>query len=613
LAQAILARETVHFATCVFFQCFLLVFPKMGSGASASVEQDLKDASDADIVRKLQELGPDELAKIKAAVGDTTKKSAVKLGVIRLDYDYPAAPGDIDHPGSYSYDVFYRVVPGLTFGMCQAGVLTADVEKEFIEAVKHFEAIGVSGITGDCGFMMWFQKLARQHTSTPVFMSSLAHLPAIVAACADNEQIAVMTANGKTLEPMRELVKEECHIDTEDKRLIVVGCEDVPGFEAVALGEKVPVADVMPGMVAKAKKSLEENPQICGFLLECTELPPYSDAIRAATGLPVFDSITCADFYMRTRMDNPLVGLDDWQKDWDGIQEKYKFGQNLTAEDKAKVVNQGAFKAAEATKAASKSGSVGELTVDADYEQASVATLGVLRLDIDYKPHEGDVAHPQSFGYPVYYRKVKGLTYDVCKTGILDEALEKELNEAIKYLSDKGVAGLTCDCGLSMLFSNQARKATKTPVFLSPLAQLPAISSAFSKGEQILIVTGLTAELEPLKPVIRDELNLDPHDARFVILACDELPGFKEYIFSQDKPGKDQVKAGLVSLIRAKRKEHPLIRAVLLEYTALSVFSDGVRCETGLPVFDVFSVCDLFMNGRMDNPLFGLNGWQKSS
>ena len=37
------------------------------------------------------------------------------LGVIRLDYDYPPAPGDIDCPESYNYDVHYKVVPGLTF------------------------------------------------------------------------------------------------------------------------------------------------------------------------------------------------------------------------------------------------------------------------------------------------------------------------------------------------------------------------------------------------------------------------------------------------------------------------------------------------------------------
>jgi len=88
---------------------------------------------------------------------NSVKASHVTLGVIRLDYDYPAAPGDIDHPGSYDYDVFYKVVPGLTFGMCQKGELTEEVKKEFIAAVKYLaEEKKVSGITGDCGFMMWF-------------------------------------------------------------------------------------------------------------------------------------------------------------------------------------------------------------------------------------------------------------------------------------------------------------------------------------------------------------------------------------------------------------------------------------------------------------------------
>ena len=48
-----------------------------------------------------------------------------------------------------------------------------------------------------------------------------------------------MTANGHTLEPMRELIRDECGVDTQERRYWVVGCEDVDGFEAVALGEKV--------------------------------------------------------------------------------------------------------------------------------------------------------------------------------------------------------------------------------------------------------------------------------------------------------------------------------------------------------------------------------------
>lgn len=41
------------------------------------------------------------------------------MGILRLDYNYPPALGDIDHPGSFGYDVVYRAVPGYTFDVCQ--------------------------------------------------------------------------------------------------------------------------------------------------------------------------------------------------------------------------------------------------------------------------------------------------------------------------------------------------------------------------------------------------------------------------------------------------------------------------------------------------------------
>merc|ERR1719359_435897 len=99
--------------------------------------------------------------------------------------------------------------------------------------------------------MMYFQDLARTHTRKPVFMSSLAQLPAVTCAYGKRELIAIPTANGKSLKPMRNLIKDECGVDPEDRRYVFVGFEDVPGFEAVALGEKVDVAKVTPGVVAK--------------------------------------------------------------------------------------------------------------------------------------------------------------------------------------------------------------------------------------------------------------------------------------------------------------------------------------------------------------------------
>lgn len=539
-------------------------------------------------------------------------QDAPTLGVIRLDYDYPAAPGDIDSPESYMYDVLYRVVPGLTFQICQDNAMTPEIKSEFIEAVKYLEDKGVSGITGDCGFMMWFQELARQHTKKPVFMSSLAHLPAVTAATHDQELIAVLTANGKTLEPMRDLIKRECNIDTEDKRLVIVGCEDCPGFEAVALGEKVDVPSVLPGIVKKTQEVIKHNPMIRAILLECTELPPYADALRAATGLPVFDAITNCDYFIRARMDNPLVGKNDWQQEWDCEQEEYHFGQNLDAGDRAKIVNKAALNAVKATANASSGGDLGKLTVHSpDYLKADVASLGVLRLDIEYTPHPGDVAYPQSFAYPVYYRVVKGLSYDMCKEK-LSPAMEEELEAAIKFLDDLGVSGITCDCNLGLLFQEKAAQLTKRMVFMSPLAQLPAVSAAFGKTEQILLVTGWENEFEPCLDVIESMCKINPRETRFVVAGCQDIKEFKDYVMKPSKPGKAELTQGLLAVIRKKREENPKIRAIVVECTALSVFADDVRADSGLPVFDIMTMCDLFMNGRMDNPLFGLNGWQKN-
>jgi len=288
---------------------------------------------------KLMSAQPVRNAKAKPKGGLPGQTQAACLGVIRLDYDYPPAPGDIDSPESFGYDVFYRVVPGFTFAMCQSGQMTPAVEKEFLEAVDWLVGKGVSGITGDCGFMMYFQQLARRHTTRPVFMSSLAQLPAVTCSFSQHDLVAVFTANGETLKPMRSLIKEECGVDPEERRFIIVGCENVPGFEAVALGEKVNVQKVTPGIVQVARDTLIKYPKIRAFLLECTELPPYADALRAATGLPVYDSITGCDFFIAGLQDNVRFGINNWQKSWDGEQASYSYGANLDAGDRGKLVN----------------------------------------------------------------------------------------------------------------------------------------------------------------------------------------------------------------------------------------------------------------------------------
>jgi hypothetical protein len=263
------------------------------------------------------------------------------LGVIRLDYDYPPSPGDIDSPDSYTYPVYYRAVPGLSFEMCQSGKLTPEVAKAFDRAVIWLaEHRDVSTITGDCGFMMWFIERSRSLcTKKPILLSALMQLPTMIAACADEDKIIVMTANGQSLLPMMDLIVQQCGIHSKMEQIVIIGCEDVPYFgEPVAKGLMVDVEKAQPGIVAKVKDAIRENPSARMVLMECTELPPYSDAVREATRLPVYDSITQSDFSMNGFLDNSAFGLNGWYESWDGVQEEYVLGGNLDASEKLQCV-----------------------------------------------------------------------------------------------------------------------------------------------------------------------------------------------------------------------------------------------------------------------------------
>merc|ERR1719387_1466630 len=137
--------------------------------------------------------------------------------------------------------------------------MTHQVQCEFVKAIEWLENKGASGITGDCGFMMAFQPLAREVATVPVFMSSMMQCPMISCAFDKYDKILILTANSETLKPQKQCLLSNCGFDVDDDRFIIFGCQDVPGFDAVAKGEKVDVKKVTPGIVALCKSVLQKQ------------------------------------------------------------------------------------------------------------------------------------------------------------------------------------------------------------------------------------------------------------------------------------------------------------------------------------------------------------------
>lgn len=47
-------------------------------------------------------------------------------------------------------------------------------------------------------------------------------------------------------------------------------------------------------------KMLNENKDIGAILLECTNMPPYKNALKEVTDLPIFDIVSLCDYVINT-------------------------------------------------------------------------------------------------------------------------------------------------------------------------------------------------------------------------------------------------------------------------------------------------------------------------
>lgn len=231
------------------------------------------------------------------------------LGVLRLDYSYEPVLGDVDHPGSFAYKAIYRKIPGLTFEVCQSGDITEGVKHNCIEAVRFLNSKGVKGITGDCGFMINIEPLVRKQTDKPVFLSSLDQLPLILSSIGPDAEVAVLTANSKTLHLIETRLDRLAGVVDRSPRIRILGCQDIPGFEAVAKGEKVDTKKVSHGLRKLVGDFLQKHTKVKCLLFECTELGVYANEIRLMSGLPVYDAITHCNAFMSGFLLDTRFGL----------------------------------------------------------------------------------------------------------------------------------------------------------------------------------------------------------------------------------------------------------------------------------------------------------------
>jgi hypothetical protein len=221
--------------------------------------------------------------------------SGVDIGVLMLDNVLPRPVGDLGNARSYGYPVAFETCPGADTALVvergAAGLLGA-----ISAAGARLVRLGVRAVTTCCGFLAIYQRELAGRLGVPVATSSLLQIPLVLRLLPENQRLCVLTVNAVTLSD--EHFAAVGVTPEERKRLVLAGLEDTEQFYPMIIGAR-PDLDVRVAtaeVVAAARTAVAEHPDLGAFVLECTNLPPYADAIRAATDLPVWDGRTMVDW-----------------------------------------------------------------------------------------------------------------------------------------------------------------------------------------------------------------------------------------------------------------------------------------------------------------------------
>ena len=204
-------------------------------------------------------------------------------GILMLDTQFPRPLGDIGHPLTFQQlgiPVHYRVVQGAS---PQRAVREVDqaLLALFVEAARALARDGAALISTSCGFLARHQRELAAAVSVPVISSSLLQCagleaPGILTIDADSLDAPTLTCAGVRPGTPVQGVEPGC----EFQRCILNNLTQMDAARAKA------------DVVHAARRLIERHPFVQQIVLECTNMPPYRDAVARATGREVHDIVS---------------------------------------------------------------------------------------------------------------------------------------------------------------------------------------------------------------------------------------------------------------------------------------------------------------------------------
>ena len=222
------------------------------------------------------------------------------LGILMLDTRFPRPLGDLGNSASYEYPVVLSVVPDASPDRVVHGKALGLVDA-FVEAARELEAKGCCAIITSCGFLALHQQHIARAASIPVATSALLLVPLLEAIYGARNRIGILTASAASL------TREHLAAVGVTGDLPIGGVRPDGEFARVIIGNEThgDFTQIEVEIVEAAASLSAAKPNLAAIVLECTNMPPYRDAISRRCGVPVYDLKNIADCLMGAGMTGP--------------------------------------------------------------------------------------------------------------------------------------------------------------------------------------------------------------------------------------------------------------------------------------------------------------------
>lgn len=202
------------------------------------------------------------------------------LGILMLDTQFPRPPGDVGNAETFirhGIPTRLLVVQGAS---PERIVKQADRSflQPFVDGAVQLVQAGAGMITTSCGFLAAYQDLLANAVNVPVVTSSLLQ-------CRNFARPGVITIDSAAL---TQRILDSVGVAPGTP---VQGVEPGSEFHRRILKNELQLdfAEAEKNVVDAALRLIGQHPEVEDIVLECTNMPPYRDAVARATGKRVHD------------------------------------------------------------------------------------------------------------------------------------------------------------------------------------------------------------------------------------------------------------------------------------------------------------------------------------